>query len=53
MFAAESAPMETDSAMVKRRHGRPTNSRIVLQFVERCAREALLSQRLNTGLVPK
>src|SRR5258708_31966092 len=55
MFVAELAPMETDSAMAKRKRGRfrrSTSSRIVLQFVERCAEE-LLAQRLNTGLVPK
>jgi hypothetical protein len=46
MCAAKSVPMETDSAMVKRKHGRfegrPVRP-IVLQFVERYSREALLS----------
>jgi hypothetical protein len=45
MCAAKSVPMETDSAMVKKHGrfaGRPVR-RIMLQFVERYSREALLS----------
>jgi hypothetical protein len=57
MFAAEVVPMETDSAMVKLKHGRfdgrPVR-RIVVRFVERYAREALLvvSLVVFSGVMP-